>query len=57
MIGRTLKKRFTDGNGDELFELYDCKNPGYVHKRAVSVLNEEWEEYLEVIESIRGELE
>ena len=54
MIGRTLKKRFTDGNGDELFELDDCKNPGYVHKRAVSVLNEEWEEYLEVIGSIRG---
>ena len=58
MIGRTLKKKFTDGNtGDELFELEDCKSPGYIHKRAVSVLNEEWEEYLEVIGSIRGELE
>ena len=58
MIGRTLKKKFTDGNtGDELFELDDCKSPGYIHKRAVRVLNEEWEEYLEVIGSIRGELE
>ena len=58
MIGRTLKKKFTDGNtGDELFELDDCKSPGYIHKRAVSVLNEEWEEYLEVIGNIRGELE
>jgi len=58
MIGRTLKKKFTDGNtGDELFELDNCKSPGYIHKRAVRVLNEEWEEYLEVIGSIRGELE
>ena len=58
MIGRTLKKKFTDGNtGDELFELDDCKSPGNIHKRAVRVLNEEWEEYLEVIGSIRGELE
>ena len=58
MIGRTLKKKFTDGNtGDELFELDDCKSPGYIHTRAVKVLNEEWTEYLEVIESIRGELE
>ena len=58
MIGRTLKKKFTDGNtGDELFELDDCKSPGYIHKRAVRVLNEEWEEYLEVIGSIRRELE
>ena len=58
MIGRTLKKKFTDGNtGDELFELDDCESPGYIHKRAVRVLNEEWEEYLGVIGSIRGELE
>ena len=58
MICRTLKKKFTDGNtGDELFELNDCKSPGYIHTKAVKVLSEEWTEYLEVIESIRGELE
>ncbi len=42
MIGRTLKKKFTDeSTGVGLFELDDCKSPGYIHTRAVKVLNEE----------------
>ena len=52
MISRILKKRFTYGNSrDKLFERDDCTISVYIHKRNVRLLNEEWEEYWDVIES------